>query len=68
MPLGPRLWRIDRSADDGPLDGVARHTLNTKLSADNWDDVLRVAGSLLSGRVAASEIIRALPSDRGGDS
>ncbi len=55
-----RLWRIDRSADYGPLNGVARQTLKTKLIADNWDDMLRVAGSLLSGKVAASEVIRAL--------
>lgn len=57
---GARLWRIDRSADYGPLDGVARQTLNTKLVADNWDDMLRVAGTLVSCKVPASEIIRAL--------
>ena len=57
---GARLWRIDRSADYGPLDGVARQTLNTKLIADNWDDMLRVAGTLVSCKVPASEIIRAL--------
>lgn len=55
-----RLWRMDRSANYGPLDGVACQSVNTKLLADNWDDMLRVAGSLLSGKVAASEIIRAL--------
>lgn len=55
-----RLWRMDRSAHYGGLNGVARHRINTKLIAANWDDLLRVAGSLLSGKVSASEIIRAL--------
>jgi TnpA family transposase len=55
-----RLWRMDRSAHYGPLNGVARNRINTKLAAANWDDFLRVAGSLLSGRVSASELIRAL--------
>jgi TnpA family transposase len=57
-----RLWRIDRAADYGRLNGVARQTINTKLILANWDDILRVAGSLLSGKVSASEIIRALQS------
>ena len=41
-----RFWRIDRTADYGQLNGLARHRLNTDLIANNWDDVLRVAGSL----------------------
>jgi TnpA family transposase len=55
-----RLWRMSKSADYGCLNGVARHTVSTKLVLANWDDMLRVAGSLLSGKVAPSEIIRAL--------
>lgn len=55
-----RFWRMDRSADYGPLNGIARQTINTQLIAANWDDLLRVAGSLLSGRVSASDLIRAL--------
>lgn len=57
---GARLWRMDRSADYGPLNGVARQRIKSKLIAANWDDQLRVAGSLLSGKVSASEVIRAL--------
>jgi TnpA family transposase len=55
-----RLWRIDRKADYGQLNGVARQTINTQRILTNWDDLLRVAGSLLAGKVSASEIIRAL--------
>jgi TnpA family transposase len=59
---GARLWRIDRAANYGRLNGVARHTVNTKLILAHWDDLLRVAGSLVSGKVSASEIIRVLQS------
>ncbi len=40
-----RFWRID-TADYGQLNGLARNKINTDLIANNWDDVLRVAGSL----------------------
>lgn len=55
-----RFWRIDHAADYGPLDGVARSRINTKLITDNWDDLLRVAGSLTTGTVRASDLLRAL--------
>ena len=55
-----RFWRIDRDADYGPLNHIARHRVNTARIADNWDDVLRVAGSLKMGMVSASELIRSL--------
>jgi TnpA family transposase len=55
-----RFWRIDRDADYGPLDGIARNRLNLELVADNWNDMLRVAGSLMLGRVAAPDLVRVL--------
>jgi len=55
-----RLWRIDRSADYGALNGVSRQVVNTKLIATHWDDLLRVAGSLKLKTVRASIFIRAL--------
>ena len=55
-----RFWRIDTAADYGCLDGIARQKINTRLIANNWDDMLRVAGSLKMGTVSASEIIRSL--------
>jgi Tn3 transposase DDE domain len=42
------------------LNGLARHRLNSKLIIQNWDDLLRVAGSLKLGTLSASELIRAL--------
>ena len=34
--------------------------MNTKLIRRNWDDLLRVAGSLQQGRVSASELLRSI--------
>ena len=53
-----RFWRIDRTADYGLLNGLARYRLNTELIANNWDDMLRVAGSLKLGALSASEFMR----------
>lgn len=55
-----RFWRIDPSADYGPLNGLARHKVNTRLIRENWDDLLRVAGSLKQGTISASELVRSL--------
>jgi TnpA family transposase len=55
-----RFWRIARAADYGPLNGLGRHQINTNLIATHWDDLLRVAGSLATGTVRASELLRVL--------
>ena len=58
-----RLWRFDREANYGQLDGIARNTLNPELIRSKWDDVLRVAGSLMRGRVHATDLLRVLQAD-----
>lgn len=55
-----RFWRMDRTADYGPLNSVARHRVNTALIARHWDDLLRVAGSLKMGKVSAAALMRSL--------
>jgi len=55
-----RFWRLDPTADYGVLNSIARTRVNTKLIRQNWDDVLRVAGSLHQGTVSASELMRSL--------
>lgn len=55
-----RFWRIDPKADHGALNGLARHRVNTELITRNWDDMLRVAGSLARGTISASELIGSL--------
>ena len=57
---GARYWRIDPSADYGPLNDIAAHRINTKLIAEHWDDLLRLAGSLKLGVVQATSIMRTL--------
>jgi TnpA family transposase len=55
-----RFWRLDRQADYGPLDRLARHRVNPDLITEQWEDILRVAGSLSTGAVRASELLRVL--------
>jgi TnpA family transposase len=55
-----RFWRIDPKADYGALDRVARQRISIPRIARNWDDLLRVAGSLKMGAVSASELVRGL--------
>ena len=55
-----RFWRIDPQADYSVLNGLARHKINLPLALQNWDDLLRVAGSLQLGTVRASHLMRTL--------
>jgi TnpA family transposase len=57
---GARWWRIDPAADYGSLNSTARHRINTTLIKDNWEDMLRLAGSLKLGMVQASSVMRTL--------
>lgn len=57
---GARFWRIDPKADYGALNGIARHRINPRLIVPQWDDMLRLAGSLKMGRVPATGIMRTL--------
>jgi TnpA family transposase len=58
-----RWWRIDPTADYGPLNAVARHKVNMGLIKANWPDVLRLAGSVMAHKVKASEVMRVTPGD-----
>jgi len=55
-----RLWRLDRAANYGPLNGLARQRIDHELIARNWDDLLRLAGSLKMGTVGAVELLHSL--------
>jgi TnpA family transposase len=61
-----RFWRLDPAADYGTLSTIGRHRIRSQLITANWDDMLRVAGSLKHGEVRASELMHAL--QRGGHS
>ena len=51
---------MDSSTDYGDLNKLARNKVNTALIADQWDELLRLAGSLKLGTVQAPDILRTL--------
>ena len=55
-----RVWRIDRTANYGRLDGLARNRINTKLIARQWDQICRLTASLEARTVTPSAILRTL--------
>ena len=57
---GTRLWRIDLTADYKMLNEVSQNKINTTRIEKNWSEILRVAGSLKSGKVNATESTKAL--------
>lgn len=66
----PRAWRTpagallaDPHADCGRLNRIATNRIDTRLIAADYDDILRVAGSLLQRATTASDLMRALRSD-----
>lgn len=58
-----RYWRLDPDADYSPLNGLARNRVKTDLVTEHWDDILRVAGSLVRRTVKASDILKVLQAD-----
>ncbi|QHE73143.1 Tn3 family transposase [Rhodococcus sp. WAY2] len=58
-----RLWRIDGSADYGPLDRAARGKIDTDRIARHWEDMCRIAVSLHSYVVSAHEVTRMISRD-----
>jgi TnpA family transposase len=55
-----RFWRIDKDAHYGPLNNIARHKTVVEKIYKNWDDFLRLAGSLKLGLVHPYNLIRTL--------
>ncbi len=56
--------RIDSEANYGVLNGLAKNRINPKLIANNWEDMLRVAGSLKLGTVSATDLMYTLQSGK----
>ncbi|WP_231957044.1 MULTISPECIES: transposase [unclassified Actinoplanes] len=55
-----KLWRIDRSADYGPLDATARGIIDLDRIRRHWPDMLRIAGSIHTWQVSAYDVLRVL--------
>lgn len=58
-----RFWRIDPTADYGAANDLARHRIRPSRITPHWPDMLRIAGSLVTGTVRAYDLIRALGRD-----
>ena len=57
---GTRFWRINPHADYGEFNAISRHRVPLGRMEANWDDFLRLAGSLILGRIPATGIMRTL--------
>ena len=57
---GTRFWRVNPHADYGELNAISRHRVPLGRIEANWDDFLRLAGSLKLGRIPATGIMRTL--------
>jgi TnpA family transposase len=54
------FWRMDCDADYGPLNDIARGQSDAKKIEQQWDEMIRAAGSLKLGKVQASVLVRSL--------
>jgi TnpA family transposase len=55
-----QFWRIDKYAGCGILNELASKRVNIQKIYENWDDSLRLAGSLIMGFVHPFNFIRTL--------
>lgn len=64
-----RLWRAtspgEVASDYGVLNDVARHKINLEKITTHWEDMTRVAASLVTGSVRAYDLLRMLTRDNG---
>ncbi|EHN94247.1 transposase [Escherichia coli E101] len=54
------FWRVNKSANYGVLDKLARGYADLSKAESQWDEMMRTAGSLKLGTIHASELIRSL--------
>lgn len=58
-----KMWRIDRTADYGPFQNAARGRIDLARIERQWEDILRIIGSIHTGAVRAYDVIRMLSRD-----
>jgi TnpA family transposase len=58
-----RSWRVDRTADYGPLNTAARGRIDLERIRRHWPDMLRVIASIFTGAVRAYDVTRVLQRD-----
>jgi Tn3 transposase DDE domain len=60
LGLGVVLAEDPHAVGEGPLNGLARNRINTRLITGNWDEICRLTASLRAGTVIPSAILRTL--------
>jgi TnpA family transposase len=55
-----KLWRINASADYGPLDATARGRIDLARVRRHWPDILRLVASIHTGAISAYDAMRML--------
>lgn len=67
-----RLWRAtlpgQTPGDYGPVNGVARNKIDLGKITTHWEDMTRLAASLVTGTVRAYDLLRMLARDNGAPS
>ena len=58
-----KLWRGERGADYGALNQLARGRLNLDRVRAWWPEILRLVGSMYTGRVSPYDVVRMLQRD-----
>ncbi|MEV6940839.1 Tn3 family transposase [Streptomyces sp. NPDC051172] len=58
-----KMWRIDRTADYGAFQEAARGRVDLARIERQWEDILRIIGSIHTGAVRAYDVIRMLSRD-----
>ena len=58
-----KMWRIDRTADYGAFQEAARGRVDLARIERQWEDILRIIGSVHTGAVRAYDVIRMLSRD-----
>ncbi|GAA5065178.1 TnpA family transposase [Thermocatellispora tengchongensis] len=56
-------WRINASAEYGPLGAFARGKIDLRKIRRNWEDILRVVASIYTGTVRAYDVVTMLQRD-----
>jgi len=54
------FWRIETDIDYGVLNDLVKHQIKIKYIIEQWEDMLRIAGSLKLGKIQASQLIQSL--------
>jgi TnpA family transposase len=55
-----RFWRSDRKAKYGAIQDLVKHRINTTVIHEQWDEVLRLVGSLKLGKLKATDVTKVL--------